>query len=83
MRRANGPFSRLHRRLVIFDQLHPAWARYCTGEEAVSVLEEVGFVDVRAHRRHDDSWSIVGTRPLPGSVLHPSMKPGAAVEAER
>jgi SAM-dependent methyltransferase len=59
-------FSRLSpdkRRLVIYDQLNPAYARYYTGAEARALLEEAGFVDVRLHHRHGYSWSVVGTRP--------------------
>jgi SAM-dependent methyltransferase len=63
MRRVIAPLGMRHRRLVIFDQLHPAWAKYYTRDEALSLLEDAGFVDVRAHRRHGYSWSIVGTRP--------------------
>jgi SAM-dependent methyltransferase len=64
MRRVIAPLSMRHRRLVIFDQLHPAWAQYYTREEAMAVLKDTGFVEVRAHRRHGYSWSIVGTRPM-------------------
>ncbi|MGH9388462.1 MAG: class I SAM-dependent methyltransferase [Vicinamibacteria bacterium] len=61
--RVIAPLGMRHRRLVIFDQLHPAWAKYYTHEESVSLLEDAGFVDVRAHHRHGYSWSLVGTRP--------------------
>ena len=51
------------RRLTIYDQLNPAWAKYYRREEAVALLAEAGFVDVRAHHRHGYSWTVVGTRP--------------------
>jgi SAM-dependent methyltransferase len=51
------------RRLTIYDQLNPAWARYYTRAEAVELLSGAGFVDVRAHHRHGYSWTVVGTRP--------------------
>ena len=59
-------FARLtpdKRRLVIYDQLNPAYARYYTRSEARSLLEQGGFVDVQLHHRHGYSWSVVGTRP--------------------
>jgi SAM-dependent methyltransferase len=51
------------RRLTIYDQLNPAWAKYYTRAEAVELLAGAGFVDVRAHHRHGYSWTVVGTRP--------------------
>jgi SAM-dependent methyltransferase len=51
------------RRLTIYDQLNPAWARYYTRAEAVELLSGAGFADVRAHHRHGYSWTVVGTRP--------------------
>ena len=59
-------FARLtpdKRRLVIYDQLNPAYARYYTREEARTLLEEAGFVDVQLYHRHGYSWTAVGTRP--------------------
>jgi SAM-dependent methyltransferase len=51
------------RRLTIYDQLNPAWAKYYTRAEAVELLTAAGFTDVRAHHRHGYSWSVIGTRP--------------------
>jgi SAM-dependent methyltransferase len=56
-------FSPAARRLVIYDQLNPAYAKYYTGDEAVELLRQAGFEDVRAHHRHGYSWTVVGTRP--------------------
>lgn len=59
-------FARLtpdKRRLVIYDQLNPAYARYFTGDEARALFERAGFVDIQLHHRHGYSWSVVGTRP--------------------
>lgn len=59
-------FARLSpdkRRLVIYDQLNPAYARYYTGPEARALLESAGFVDVRLYHRHGYSWSVIGARP--------------------
>ncbi|NCA70768.1 MAG: class I SAM-dependent methyltransferase [Sphingobacteriia bacterium] len=51
------------RRLTIFDQLNPAYAKYYTHEEAHDLLANAGFVDIALHHRHGYSWSLVGTRP--------------------
>lgn len=59
-------FSRLDpdkRRLVIYDQLNPAYARYYTEAEARSLLEREGFTGVQVYHRHGYSWSVVGARP--------------------
>lgn len=51
------------RRLTIYDQLNPAWAKYYRRDEAVALLADAGFVDVRAHHRHGYSWTVAGTHP--------------------
>jgi SAM-dependent methyltransferase len=53
------------RRLVIYDQLNPAYAKYYSEAEARALLEDAGFNDVRLYHRHGYSWSVVGTRPGP------------------
>ena len=50
------------RRLVIYDQLNPAYAKYYREDEARALLENNGFSNVRTHHRHGYSWSVVGTR---------------------
>jgi SAM-dependent methyltransferase len=57
------------RRLVIYDQLNPAYAKYYTRAEAQALLEQAGFIDVRLHHRHAYSWSVVGTRPATDSTV--------------
>jgi SAM-dependent methyltransferase len=52
------------RRLIIYDQLNPAYAKYYTREEAIKLLEDAGFIDVRIHHRHGYSWTVIGTKPL-------------------
>jgi SAM-dependent methyltransferase len=59
MARLDGP----KRRLTVYDQLNPAYARYYTRAEAEALLTGAGFGDVRLHHRHGYSWSLVGTRP--------------------
>ena len=53
------------RRLVIYDQLNPAYAKYYREDEARSLLEQNGFRNVRTHHRHGYSWSVVGTAITP------------------
>lgn len=58
-------FSRLtpqKRKLVMYDQLNPAYARYYSGQEAHSLLEQAGFADIRLYHRHGYSWSVIGTK---------------------
>jgi SAM-dependent methyltransferase len=50
------------RRLTIYDQLNPTYAKYYTHDEARSLLERAGFVDVRLHHRHGYSWLALGKR---------------------
>lgn len=61
----NGFLAKLspaQRRLVMYDQLNPAYAKYYTREEARSLLEDAGFSNVRIHHRHGYSWTVVGEK---------------------
>ena len=61
-------YSRLapdKRRLVIYDQLNPAYGKYYREEEARNLLEQNGFKNVRTFHRHGYSWSVVGETPGP------------------
>ena len=51
------------RRLVIYDQLNPAYAKYYRRHEAAALLEDAGFVEVRTHHRHGYSWTVAGRKP--------------------
>ncbi|KKC34960.1 hypothetical protein WH91_00080 [Devosia psychrophila] len=51
------------RRLVIYDQLNPAYAKYYTEAEAIALLEANGFKDVQTHWRHGYSWTVIGDAP--------------------
>lgn len=51
------------RRLTIYDQLNPAWAKYYRREEVQLLLTSAGFVNVRLHHRHGYSWTAIGTKP--------------------
>jgi len=57
------PMSPKNRRLVIYDQLNPAHAKYYREGEARSLLAEAGFEALRLHHRHGYSWSVIGTKP--------------------
>ncbi len=50
------------RRLVIYDQLNPAYAKYYTRDEAIALLEREGFRNVRAAARRGYSWTVVGEK---------------------
>jgi SAM-dependent methyltransferase len=55
------------RRLIIYDQLNPTYAKYYTKKEAIKLLEEGGFTNVRIHHRHEYSWTVVGIKPDPSN----------------
>lgn len=63
MRGHLGKLSKEARRLTIYDQLNPAYAKYYSEAEARSLLETAGFVNVRLHHRHGYSWTVVGEKP--------------------
>jgi hypothetical protein len=51
------------RRLVIYDQLNPSFAKYYTRPEAEKLLLDGNFKDVKVHHRHAYSWTAIGTKP--------------------
>ena len=57
-----GRMARDKQVLIIYDQLRPAYARYYSQVDAISLLTNAGFVDVLAHHRHGYSWTLVGTK---------------------
>ncbi len=50
------------RRLVIYDQLNPAYAKYYTKSEATDLLRRGGFSDVSVYSRRGYSWIVVGKK---------------------
>lgn len=58
-----GKLSPKQRRLVMYDQLNPSYAKYYTRDEARALLEKGGFSDVRLHHRHNYSWTVLGCKP--------------------
>jgi len=63
MRRVLLPLTPAARRLVIYDQLNPAYAKYYTRAEAHALMAKAGFADIQLHHRHGISWTVAGTRP--------------------
>jgi SAM-dependent methyltransferase len=51
------------RRLIIYDQLNPSYAKYYTLFEAKKLLSDGKFVNIRIHHRHGYSWTVIGTKP--------------------
>ena len=51
------------RRLIIYDQLNPSYAKYYTRQEAEKLLIDGKFENVRIHHRHGYSWTVIGTKP--------------------
>jgi len=58
-----GKMSPEKQRLIIYDQLNPAYAKYYMKREAVKLLLDGGFINVRVHHRHGYSWTVIGTKP--------------------
>jgi SAM-dependent methyltransferase len=56
------PLNAKKRKLVIYDQLNPAYAKYYRKEEAIEVLRNAGFGDIKVHHRHGYSWSVLGRK---------------------
>ena len=50
-------------RLVIYDQLNPAYAKYYRRDEVRRLFEQAGYTDVRIHHRHRYSWAVCAVRP--------------------
>jgi SAM-dependent methyltransferase len=58
-----GKMSPEKQRLIIYDQLRPACAKYYTRSEAEKLMRDGGFEDIRIHHRHGYSWTVIGTKP--------------------
>lgn len=50
------------RRLTIYDQLNPAYAKYYAEDEAKTLLATAGFAEVQTWHRHGYSWTVVGRK---------------------
>lgn len=62
-----GRFSWSKRFLVVFDQLNPAVAKYYTRDEALALLADAGFENIRLHHRHQYSWTVIGEKTASGA----------------
>jgi SAM-dependent methyltransferase len=51
------------RKLTVFDQLNPRYAKYHRQAEARTLVADAGFEDVRLYHRHGYSWTVIGTKP--------------------
>lgn len=51
------------RRLTLYDQLNPSYAKYYWGVEVRALLQDAGFVDIELFHRHEYSWTAVAVRP--------------------
>jgi len=60
--------SRRKRKLTIYDQLNPTYAKYYLGDEVRRMLEQAGFCDVRLHDRRGYSWTASAVRPDRGAA---------------
>lgn len=58
-----GNMSPEKRRLIIYDQLNPSYAKYYTRFEAEKLLADGKFENIRIHHRHGYSWTVIGTKP--------------------
>lgn len=58
------PMTPQKRRLVIYDQLNPAYAKYYKKEEAMQLLRNAGFANIQIHHRHGYSWSVLGQKSI-------------------
>jgi SAM-dependent methyltransferase len=63
MREHLGKLDTDKRRLTIFDQLNPAYAKYYRKAEVEALFAAGGFTDIQLFRRHGYSWSVIGTKP--------------------
>ena len=51
------------RRLIIYDQLKPSYAKYYTRQEAERLLIEGKVENGQIHHRYGYSWTVIGTKP--------------------
>jgi SAM-dependent methyltransferase len=68
MRNTLARVSRQKRKLTIYDQLNPTYAKYYLGEEVRQMLEAAGFCNVQLHHRRGYSWTALAARPEEGGA---------------
>lgn len=57
-----GKMTHDKRRLIIYDQLKPSYAKYYRQDEAQDLLKSAGFTDIKLYHRHGYSWTVMGTK---------------------
>ena len=50
------------RNYIIFDQLNPSFSKYFKKEEISQLMKISGFKEVKLHRRHKYSWTIISKK---------------------
>ena len=55
--------NRKQRKLTIYDQLNPAYAKYYRKSEAINLLKKNFFIDIKTYHRHGYSWTVIGNKP--------------------
>ena len=73
MRRVFAKLTPDKRRLVLYDQLNPAYAKHYSSKEVRELLERAGLTDIHLYHRHGYSWAAIGTK---GAALGPVNNPG-------
>jgi SAM-dependent methyltransferase len=63
MREVLARFPRESRRLTIYDQLNPEYAKYYTQAEVRDLVASAGFEHIKVYHRHDYSWTIISIKP--------------------
>jgi SAM-dependent methyltransferase len=56
--------DRRTRKVTVFDQLNPAYAKYYREPGARALIADAGFQNVRLYHRHGYSWTVIGTKPI-------------------
>src|SRR5262249_58357595 len=59
-------------RLVIYDQLNPAQAKYYTRDEVIRLFTAAGFEQVRLYHRHGYGWAVQALKSVPQASVHAS-----------
>lgn len=57
-----GQLTPAMRRLTMYDQLNPSYAKYYRKEEVRSLLADAGFTDIQLFHRHAYSWTAVAIK---------------------
>lgn len=58
-----GKLSGSKLRLVVYDQLNPAYAKYYRREEVEELFTAAGYRDIHFYHRHGYSWAVQATNP--------------------